>query len=112
MIEPVGHDSRQPALSQCLQTSDENAHDIRLGALPPEPIDVSPSTNFTCRHVECPSAPVLSYELPVNAKPSLGTSFHSLHATSHALQPMQSVASVKKPVMVIWFNPERSEGSS
>jgi hypothetical protein len=47
MIEPVGHDSRQPAFSQCLQTSDENAHVIRLGALPPAPIDVSPSTNFT-----------------------------------------------------------------
>src|SRR5688572_28278232 len=100
MIDPVGHDSRQPAFSQCLQTSEENAHDIKLGAFPPEPISVSPSTNFTWRHVECPSAPVLSYELPVHSKPSLGTSFHSLHPTSHALQPMQSVASVKKPVTV------------
>ena len=25
-IEPVGHASRQPAFSQCLQTSDENSH--------------------------------------------------------------------------------------
>src|SRR5438132_4454655 len=30
-------------------------------------------------------------------KPSSGTWFHSLHATSQALQPMQTVGSVKKP---------------
>src|SRR5215212_1607704 len=92
-IEPVGHDSRQPAFSQCLQTSEENAHDISSGSIPPAPIVVSPSTNFTCRHVECPRPPVLSYELPESAYPSAGTSFHSLHATSQALQPMQRVAS-------------------
>src|SRR4028119_482430 len=111
MIEPVGHDSRQPAFSQCLQTSDENAHDISSGIIPPAPIDVSPSTNFTCRQVECPSAFVLSYEFPENSNPSAGTSFHSLHATSHALQPMQSVESVKKPVTVVMYG-LREEGRS
>src|SRR5437763_6925325 len=98
MIEPVGHDSRQPAFSQCLQTSDENSHVIPSGAFPPRPISGCRSTNFTCRHVEWPSAVVLSYDSPLQRKPSAGTSFHSLHATSHALHPMQSVESVKKPV--------------
>src|SRR6185436_8212378 len=100
MIDPVGHASRHPACSQCLQTSDENCHVICSGALPPAPIAVGCSMNFTCRHVECPSAVVLSYERPDQRKPSCGTSFHSLHATSHALHPMQSVESVKKPVVV------------
>src|SRR5947207_15518727 len=100
-IDPVGHDSRQPAFSQCLQTSELNSHAIRSGALPPRPISGLSSTNLTCRQVECPSAPVLSYELPLQAKPSCGTSFHSLHATSQALQPMQRVDSVKKPATVI-----------
>src|SRR5215212_2764295 len=101
MIEPVGHASRQPAFSQCLQTSDENSHVTRCGALPPEPISGSRSTNFTCRHVVCPRPTVLSYDSPENTKPSSGTSFHSLHATSHALHPMHSVESVKNPVTVI-----------
>src|SRR4051794_30636450 len=100
-MEPVGHASRQPATSQCLQTSDENSHDSTSGALPPMPATVVFSTNFTCRHVECPTAPVLSYEKPVQLSPSSATSFHSLHATSHALQPMHSVESVKKPVVVL-----------
>ena len=30
--------------------------------------------------------------------PSAGSAFHCLQATSQALQPMQSVASVKKPI--------------
>src|ERR1043165_6074258 len=98
MIEPVGHASRHPACSQCLQTSDENSHVIASDALPPRPTAGSSSTNFTCRHVECPRASVLSYDLPLQLKPSSGTPFHSLHATSQALQPMQSVESVKKPV--------------
>ena len=31
-------------------------------------------------------------------KPSSGTSFHSLQATSHALHPMQMLVSVKNPL--------------
>ena len=38
---------------------------------------------------------------PLQLKPSCGTPFHSLQATSQALQPMQRVESVKKPVVVI-----------
>ena len=40
---------------------------------------------------------VLSYDIPVRDRPSSGTWFHSLHATSQALQPMQTEVSVKKP---------------
>src|SRR3569832_1442761 len=54
-IAPVGHASRQPATSQCLQTSDEKLHVAPSGALPPNPgagPDNPPgplpsSTNFT-----------------------------------------------------------------
>src|SRR5881227_2105482 len=39
--------------------------------------------------------------MPSHSKPSSGTPFHSLHATSHALQPMQIDVSVKKPTRVV-----------
>src|SRR6476620_1001108 len=90
-IAPVGHASRQPACSQCLQTSDENSHAGEWSRVR--------SRNLTCRHVECPRLPVLSYERPVHVNPSLGTPFHSLHATSQALHPMHVVESVKNPVV-------------
>ena len=53
--------------------------------------------NATWRQVSAPSARVLSYDSPVHGSISPGTSFHSLQATSHALQPMHSDVSVKKP---------------
>src|SRR5579871_196101 len=40
--------------------------------------------------------------MPERASPSSGTWFHSLHATSQALQPMQTVVSVKKPIRGGW----------
>src|SRR5512133_1091709 len=52
----------------------------------------------TWRQEFASSWPVLSYELPVHAIPSSGTRFHSLQATSQALQPMHTVVSVKKPM--------------
>ncbi len=55
------------------------------------------STKATWRQVEAPRAPVLSYDMPVRVMPSSGMAFHSLHATSHALQPMHTEVSVKKP---------------
>src|SRR5438105_15279669 len=79
--EPVGHTLRQAADVQCLQTSDDMSH-----RWPPS---WDCSTKATCRHVLALSWPVLSYERPRNSRPSSGTRFHSLHATSHALQPMQ-----------------------
>src|SRR5437762_6135328 len=101
-IEPVGHASRQPASSQCLQTSDKKTQRNGSSLSSDEPTICRPfgrscSRNRTCRHVDAPSWPVLSYEFPDQTKPSSGTWFHSLHATSHALQPMQTVGSVKKP---------------
>src|SRR3954471_12276339 len=105
---PVGQASRQPAWVQCLQTSDmkshlsscgtsyDSAHATRSTSCCPSATD---STKRTCRHVDAPSEPVESYEprLP-NTEPSAGRSFHCLHATSHALQPMHTVVSVKKPM--------------
>ena len=54
--------------------------------------------NATCRQVSAPSPTVLSYDIPVSARPSSGTRFHSLHATSQALQPMHTDVSVKNPI--------------
>src|ERR1043165_5970136 len=86
---PVGHTSRHAACVQCLHTSD----DISQRMAPFR----SCSTNATWRQVLASSADVLSYDSPVHSTPSVGTAFHSLHATSQALQPMQTDVSVKKP---------------
>ena len=58
--------------------------------------------NATCRQVEAPSAPVLSYDMPSRSNPSSGTPFHCLQATSQALQPMQIEVSVKNPLRGGW----------
>src|SRR5439155_15485358 len=87
--DPVGHTSRQAADVQCLHTSD----DISQRTEPSRGC----SMNATWRHVEADRLPVLSYESPRNSRPSSGTWFHSLHATSHALHPMHMDVSVKKP---------------
>src|SRR5213592_2566057 len=96
--EPVGHTSRHAACVQCLYTSD----DINQRSASPSPSwstcsGVRCSTNATWRHEFAPSVDVLSYDSPVQTSPSSGTRFHSLQATSHALQPMQIDVSVKKP---------------
>ena len=59
----------------------------------------------TCRQVSAPRPRVLSYDLPVNPCIESGIRFHSLHATSHALQPMHSVVSVKKPIRGLASSP-------
>ena len=57
------------------------------------------SMKATCRQVLAPRLPVLSYEEPRSSKvPSCGLLFHSLQATSQALQPMQIDVSVKNPL--------------
>src|SRR5436853_4276747 len=100
-MAPVGHASRHPAFSQCLQTSEENDHEFSSAAFPPKPGSGAFSTNLTCLHVECPTAPVLSYENPLQSRPSSLTPFHSLQATSQALQPMHNVESVRNAVIGI-----------
>src|SRR5437879_468657 len=84
---PVGHTSRQAACVQCLHTSDS----ISQRTWP----SCGCSTNATWRQVFAPRAEVLSYDSPVQPGSSTGTAFHSLHATSHALQPMHTDVSVK-----------------
>src|SRR3954452_25427785 len=95
---PVGQTSRQPACVQCLQTS-ELISQRRTSCLPSSSTRAGSccSTNCTCRQVSEPRSFVLSYDQPVNSRPSAGIRFHSLHATSQALQPMQIDVSVKKP---------------
>src|SRR5439155_26943979 len=102
--EPVGQTSRHAACVQCLQTSElisQRSASPSPGSTPTSPSPsrngVRCSTNATWRHELAPSADVLSYDSPVQTSPSSGTRFHSLHATSHALQPMQTDVSVKKP---------------
>src|SRR3954449_10337082 len=95
--EPVGQTSRHAACVQCLQTSDSISQRSPVLPSPFALSGFSCSTNATCRHEFAESSPVLSYDCPVQTCPSSGMTFHSLHATSHALQPMQTDVSVKKP---------------
>src|SRR4051812_47129917 len=95
--EPVGQTSRQAAEVHCLHTSDDMSHAKPLSGSPSR----SPSGRSmkgTWRQVSADSPPVLSYEVPSQLRPSSGTSFHSLHATSQALQPIQMDVSVKNPI--------------
>src|ERR1700687_5102175 len=87
----VGQTSKQLALAQCLQTSDIIDQAIGLSGFL-----VGCSMKRTCRQLAWSSWPVLS-EIPRNSSGLLGNAFHSLHATSQALHPMQSVTSVKNP---------------
>ena len=64
----------------------------------------------TWRHVSAPRPPELSWDMPVQFRPSSGTWFHSLQATSHALQPMHSEVSVKKPMRGGWSLVARARG--
>src|SRR3954471_839710 len=124
--DPVGQTSRQAALVQCLHTSDDinQRKSVRRSgsaSAPGSEKDGMPrsvtagrgacSMNATCRHVLAPSAPVLSYDEPSMSSPSSGMPFHSLQATSQALQPMQMEVSVKKPLRAGGSTqPERSAG--
>src|SRR5215217_4330614 len=95
MIAPVGQTSMQLACWQCLHTSD-----MSRKALPLPSLIVSSGTlsmNFTWRQVEPFSSPVLSRLWPRKPASPSGSWFHSLHATSQALQPMQTLVSVKNP---------------
>src|SRR5207247_85800 len=92
-MAPVGQFSRHPARLQCLQTSDIISHEKVPSAVVCPPRGTGRSTNATWRQVEAPSDTVLSYDIAVNTKPSSGSWFHSLHATSQALHPMHTVVS-------------------
>src|SRR5215203_4922929 len=100
MMAPVGQASRQPARWQCLQTSDISSQEKSPSPVSWPVSGTGRSMNETCRQVEAPRAAVLSYDMPVKSRPSSGSWFHSLQATSQALQPMQIVLSVKKPTAI------------
>jgi hypothetical protein len=53
--------------------------------------------NATWRQSSAPRSSVLSNDWPLKPVSDTGTWFHSLQATSHALQPMQTLVSVKNP---------------
>ena len=46
-----------------------------------------------------------AYAIALQSKPSSATPFHSLQATSQALQPMHNVESVRNAVVGIQFSP-------
>src|SRR5687767_10241929 len=108
-IDPVGHASRHAAERQCLQTSDIISHEKSPPAVTWPPRGTGRSTKATWRQVDAPRATVLSYDIPEKNMPSSGSWFHSLHATSHALHPMQTVVSVKNPFAPISASPERRD---
>src|SRR5256714_1692752 len=99
--DPVGQTSRHAACVQCLQTSElinqRRGSPSSSAASPSSRSGARSSMNATCRHASGPSCSVLSYDLPDHSIPCWGMTFHSLQATSHALQPMQTEVSVKKP---------------
>ena len=100
-IEPVGQASRQPAFSQCLQTSDEKSQrNVLLGSRRRRraPVSFAALDELHVPPGRGAQAAGVVVRLARHVKPSSGTSFHSLQATSQALQPMQSVESVRKAV--------------
>src|SRR5215467_16041541 len=97
MMALVGHTSAHDACWQCLQTSDIISHAWPLPAVVAAVRCASFSMNFTCRQFSASSLPVLSKLSARKAGGSPVSWFHSLQATSHALQPMQTLVSVKNP---------------
>src|SRR2546430_3467560 len=97
MIAFVGHTSAQEACWQCLQTSDIISQALPFPVVVRSVRWVSGSMNLTWRQLWASRRPVLS-KLSARKAGSLAWSpFHSLQATSQALQPMQMLVSVKKP---------------
>src|SRR5205814_8154100 len=102
----VGHTSMQLAFLQCLQTSLIISHAwppaMGVGVITTPLLSGICSMNCTCRQFCASSCPVLSNESAVKWAGLPSSWFHSLHATSRALQPMQIDVSVKKPIGFSW----------
>ena len=95
MIAPVGQTSRQLASLQCLQTSDIISHALPLPAPTGLSCDVVDELDVPpVLRVEAAGVVVAVAEAPARCR---GSSFHCLQATSQALQPMQTLVSVKNP---------------
>src|SRR5262249_36502252 len=97
MMALVGQTTMHEARAQCLHTS---LIIVQARPLPGR----SDSRNLTWRQFWSSSRPVLS-KLSRNCGGCPGSWFHSLQATSQALQPMQSVTSVKKPTVLAIVGP-------
>src|ERR1041385_7954847 len=69
-MAPVGQLSRQPARTQCLQTSEEKSHEKAPASWVDRAIGLS--IKATCRQVDAPRATVLSYDMPVNPQAVVG----------------------------------------
>src|SRR6266567_8108026 len=97
----VGHTSMQLAFLQCLQTSLIISHAcppaMEVGLKTTPLFSGTFSMNCTWRQFCASSCPVLSKLSARNFGGLPSSWFHSLHATSQALQPMQMLVSVKKP---------------
>src|SRR5215472_13268227 len=102
---PVGQTSRQAASVQCLQT-------LLAISQRRSPSAAGCSMKATCRQVDALRSAVLSYDMPVSSSPSSGTEFHSLQATSQALQPMHTEVSVKNPMRGGWASQPTSAAGS
>src|SRR5256885_1623564 len=96
-IALVGQTSAHDACWQCLQTSDIISQAWPLPTVVEAVRCASFSRNLTCRQFSASSWPVLSKLSARNTGGSPESSFHSLQATSQALQPMQTLVSVKNP---------------
>jgi len=112
-IDPVGHGFETPASSQCLQTSDKKTHrngssncgfwiaECGMGSSgrPIGPVSDSLLSILLQKHDMAPrrcaemAGVVVRISDPREAV--IGHMFHSLHATSQALQPMQTEGSVR-----------------
>src|SRR5205807_9829470 len=94
-VSSGGHTSSHEACCQCLQTSDIISQACPLPAVVDAVRCASFSMNFTWRQFSASSLPVLSKLSARNAGALPASWFHSLQATSQALQPMQTLVSVK-----------------
>src|SRR5437867_132515 len=106
VMAPGGQTSRQLAFLQCLQTSliisQACPPAMGVGCTSVPRLSGTCSMNCTCRQFCASSWPVLSKESARNCGLLPSSWFHSLHATSQALQPMQIDVSVKNPIGRSW----------
>src|SRR5438876_5962941 len=106
VMAPVGQTSRQLAFLQCLPTSLIISQACRpamgVGCTSVPRLSGTCSMNCTCRQFCASSWRVLSKESARNCGLLPSSWFHSLHATSQALQPMQIDVSVKNPIGRSW----------
>src|SRR3954451_5488179 len=78
---PVGQTSRHGAVVQCLHTSEDMSQRMPSSSAGLASTGLDCSMSATWRHVSELSRPVLSSDCALKLKSSVGSWFHSLHAT-------------------------------